>query len=199
MACAHTYQYILHTGTLKDASEDRTTGQTVPGMLRLYTFVNIQTEKRCMYIDACTRTMRWMAEPAPYQRAAGTLSVLNELDHKKCSLFLFSWSQAHIQMHKKTYHKASSNAQHIHPVYTHNNKPALLSDRPSRLIEMDWSPSCWPRPRIIQFSRLSESEESHSDLDSDSSESDSELLESTVTGLVRLLFFWFPLMNKQQR
>lgn len=70
--------------------------------------------------------------------------------------------------------------------------PALPSEPPSRLREMDWSPSCFPRPRIIQLSRTSE-ESSESDSDSDPSESesdsDSEPLEATVTGNVLL---WDP-------
>ncbi|TNN69420.1 hypothetical protein EYF80_020421 [Liparis tanakae] len=48
-----------------------------------------------------------------------------------------------------------------------------------RLSRMHWSPSCFPLPRIIQFSRTSES---------DDSESDAEVLESTVTGALRLRF-----------
>lgn len=39
----HIYQYIMHTNIFKDASEKRAAGQTVPGMLKAYRFVNKQT------------------------------------------------------------------------------------------------------------------------------------------------------------
>ena len=52
---ARTYQYIMHTNILKDASEKRATGQTVPGMLRAYKFVNMQTQMLHMYTQTCTQ------------------------------------------------------------------------------------------------------------------------------------------------
>lgn len=68
----------------------------------------------------------------------------------------------------------------------------MPSDPPSRLSEMLWSPSCRPRPRIIQFSRSSESDE-YEESDCEESELEAEVLESTVTGKLRLLF-WRPWM-----
>lgn len=85
---ARTYQYRMHTNILKDGSEQRASGQTVPGMLRAYKFVNMQTQMLHMYIQTHTHARRmFIVQPsavaAPYQCAAGRLSVLNELDHTK--------------------------------------------------------------------------------------------------------------------
>lgn len=81
------------------------------------------------------------------------------------------------------------------PKLTGQNLPALLWSFPSRFSEMDWSPSWFPQPRIIQFSRSSESDESDEsgEHNLDSSESDSELLEPTLKGVLRgLILLWVP-------
>lgn len=53
---ARTYQYIIHINILKDGSEKRATGQTVPRMLRAYKLVNMQTQMPHMYIQTCKHT-----------------------------------------------------------------------------------------------------------------------------------------------
>lgn len=68
---------------------------------------------------------------------------------------------------------------------------------------MDWSPSWFSRPRIIQFSRPSESDDSEAsdeaDFDTDSSDSESELLESEVTDKMAPIFFsCMDLMKKHK-
>lgn len=72
---AHTYQYIMHTDVLKDASEEQATGQTVSGMLRAYKLVNMQTQT---YVHSNPRL-----RCAAYQRAAGRPSVMNEPDRAR--------------------------------------------------------------------------------------------------------------------
>lgn len=74
---------------------------------------------------------------------------------------------------------------------------------------MDWSPSWFSRPRIIQFSRPSESDESdesdesedsdETDFDSDSSDSDSELLESEVTDTMPPVFLFCMDLMKEHK
>lgn len=82
-------------------------------------------------------------------------------------------------------------------------KPVSLSYPPSRLREIDRSSFRFSLPKIIQFSRTSdskefpESEESE-DWDSDS-DSDSELLESTITGTLKFLSCFWPLWLVKQK
>lgn len=49
---SHTYQYVMHTNILKDASEKRAAGQTVPRMLRAYKFVkHANTDAACVHAN----------------------------------------------------------------------------------------------------------------------------------------------------
>lgn len=141
---------------------------------------NMQTQMPHMYVQTWLFTA-WkpITVPTPFQYAVDTLNVRNEMDPTKPLIVPFKCIK--INHHKRR-----------------KRPPVLLSNPPSRLSEMDWSPSWVPLPRIIQFSRpieldeSDESDKSHSGSDSGSSKSDWELLDSTLTGTWRTLFFFWP-------
>lgn len=98
---SRTYQYTMHTNTLKDASEKRA-----------YKFVkHVDTDAAYVHINMHAQrllTVEPIAVPAPYQRAAGGLSVLNELDRSKlltASILLITRFQRHKNKLYITYYK----------------------------------------------------------------------------------------------
>lgn len=141
---------------------------------------SLQIQKTCRQSAACVCAhavwRRRQSRPLPYQCAAGRL--------RRTRL-------------KRTKDKSPASRENKRGWKQIGVVPEPLTHTPSKLSEMDWSPSWFSRPRIIQFSRPSESDESdeseasdEADLDSGSSDSDSELLESEVTDTMAPIFFF---------